>query len=404
MQLPAPAKRPIRVAYVIQNLNYGGMERVLHSLVRELPRLGFEVHIVVLEYFGRFAEGLESSATLHQGPAMSRLSLIHPRGLADLLRSISPDVVHSHAGVWLKAARASRLARVPVIVHTEHGRQAPVPLVDRLIDNLASRWTDITVAVSDALAIVLREQVVHDPSRVRVIMNGVDTESAVAGGRCDALARELGIPDHALVIGSVGRLEPIKNYRLALRAFARLGANADGGDGPILVLVGDGSERAELEALAIDIGVHSRVRFLGWQADAHRLYPAFDLFTLTSRSEGTSISLLEAMSAGVCPVVTDVGGNGAVLGPELSQLLVQDNDEVALAETWRRLLADHSLRKSTAALARRRVEQEFSLARMIAQHAALYRELVGRASRVHPDAGTRTATASADPYRESFRQ
>ena len=81
-------------------------------------------------------------------------------------------------------------------------------------------------------------------------------------------------------------------------------------------------------------------RALGWRDDAHRLYHAFDIFTLPSRSEGTSISLLEAMAAEVCPVVTDVGGNRAVLGPELAPLLVPDNDATALATTWARQLDD----------------------------------------------------------------
>ena len=105
------------------------------------------------------------------------------------------------------------VAGVPAMVHTEHGRPDPVPLTDRLIDNRASRWTDAVVAVSEALADVLRRQVVHDPSRVRVISNGVDTTRLHPPTDRLALRQELGIPHEALVIGSIGRLEPIKNYR-----------------------------------------------------------------------------------------------------------------------------------------------------------------------------------------------
>jgi glycosyltransferase involved in cell wall biosynthesis len=370
--------RKVRVAHVIQNLNYGGMERVLHNLARRLPPMGFEVHIVVLQFRGHFADGLEGHATFHQVPPMSWPSLFYPVKLINLLRTIAPDVVHSHTGVWFKASRAARVAGIPVVVHTEHGRPDPVPLADRLIDNRASRRTDTVIAVSDALAAVLRRQVVHDPSRIRVIANGVDVARLPPPRDRNLLRQEFGLPPDAMVIGSIGRLEPVKNYQLALRALARL--DADSGPPPILVLAGDGGERAMLEALASELGIASRVKFLGWRNDAAALYEAFDLFTLSSRSEGTSISLLEAMSAGVCPVVTDVGGNSAVLGPELSSLLVPDNDAGALAAAWRRHLADRTLREALGAKARIRVERAFSVEQMVERHVALYRELVERTS------------------------
>jgi glycosyltransferase involved in cell wall biosynthesis len=371
-------QRLIRVAYIIQNLNYGGMERLLHSLAKRLPARGFEVHVVVLEYYGQFARGLEETATLHQAPPMSRLSLLYPRHLARMLQAIGPDVVHSHTGVWLKGAHAARLAGVPVTVHTEHGRPDPVPLADRLIDNRASRWTDVTIAVSDALADVLRRQVVHDPSRVRVITNGVDTTRLRPPEDRSALRHELGIPEADLVIGSIGRLEPVKNFRLALDGFARLGARLGNGQTPWLVLVGDGSERQALERHAIELDVASRVKFLGWRPDAERIYGTFDLFTLTSLSEGTSISLLEAMSSEVCPIVTDVGGNRAVLGSDLDSLLVPSREDTALANAWHRQLIDPTGRATLGRRARQRVEEEFSLDRMIEQHIALYHELVNR--------------------------
>jgi glycosyltransferase involved in cell wall biosynthesis len=376
---PNPTGRPVRIAHVIQNLNYGGMERVLHSLTRRLPPRGFEVHIVVLEYLGRFAEGLEGAVTFHKVPPMSRFSLLHPGQLIATLRRIAPDVVHSHTGVWLKASRAARVARVPVMVHTEHGRPDPVPLSDRLIDNQASRWTDAVIAVSEALAGVLRRQVVHDPAQIRVIINGVEVEDFRPPDDRDLLRRALGLALGVPVIGSIGRLEPVKNYSLALQAFARLGVPEGGEAPPLLVLAGDGSQRADLEALAAELGIAPRVRFLGWRPDADRLYGAFDVFTLSSRSEGTSISLLEAMSTGVCPVVTDVGGNRAVLGPGLDSLVVPGDDAAALAGAWQRQLADPGLRATMGARARLRVQSAFSLERMVDQHVELYRELLEHA-------------------------
>jgi glycosyltransferase involved in cell wall biosynthesis len=372
------SNRPIRVAHLIQNLNYGGMERVLHNLAQRLPSQGFEVHVVVLDYLGHFAGGLEGKATLHQVPPMSRWSLLHPGALITTLRSIEPDVVHSHTGMWFKAARAARAADVGVVVHTEHGRPDPVPLADRLIDNAASRWTDQVIAVSSALANVLRTQVVHDASAVRIIINGVDVHRLHPPADRAALRRSLDLPLGAPIIGSIGRLEPIKNYQLALRALAKVGKIAGHESPPYLVLAGDGSERPGLEALAEELGVADRVRFLGWRNDPENLHGSFDVFTMSSLSEGTSVSLLESMSSGVCPAVTAVGGNGAALGPDLASLMVPSNDADRLAELWRRLLSDPVERTRLGQLARKRVVEEFSLDKMVEQHAALYRELLHR--------------------------
>jgi glycosyltransferase involved in cell wall biosynthesis len=309
---------------------------------------------------------------------MSRLSLVYPGELITVLRTIAPDVVHSHAGVWFKASRAARLAGVPVVIHTEHGRRVPDRVTDRLIDNVASRFTDQVIAVSEALAEVLRRRVLHDPARLRVIINGVDVERLRPPPDVSALRRELDIPAGTPVIGSIGRLEPVKNYQLALRAFARM-RELEGGQPPLLLLVGDGSEREMLQGFARTLGIASRVRFLGWRDEVERVYGAFDLFTLTSRSEGTSVSLLEAMSSGLCPVVTDVGGNRAVLGPDLASLLVPAGDEMALAATWRRYLLDTNLRQDMGRRARARVQQEFSLERMVENHVTLYRALTATA-------------------------
>jgi glycosyltransferase involved in cell wall biosynthesis len=308
------------------------MEQVLHNLAQRLPSRGFEVHVVVLQYVGHFGSGLEGKATIHQVPPMGRWSMLQPGPLIDTLRSIAPDVAHSHSGVWFKGARAARAAGVRAVVHTDHGRPDPVPLADRLIDNVASRWTDRVIAVSAPLADVLRGQVVHDASALRVITNGVNVERLQPPADRGALRRSLDLPENALIIGSVGRLEPVKNYRLAIRAFAKLQAAGVQGGGPLLVLAGDGSERPGLEALAQELRVADRVKFLGWRNDAERLYGAFDVFTLSSLSEGTSISLLESMSCGVCPAVTDVGGNAAAIGPDLSSVMVPSDDADRLAE------------------------------------------------------------------------
>jgi glycosyltransferase involved in cell wall biosynthesis len=123
-----------------------------------------------------------------------------------------------------------------------------------------------------------------------------------------------------------------------------------------------------------------RAHLLGWRDDVHELLGTFSLFTMSSRSEGTSVSLLEAMSSGLCPVVTNVGGNEAVLGPALARYLVPPENPEALSAAWRAALGDPMMLKEGGGLARCRVQEAFDIDRMVREYEALYRG--GTADRV----------------------
>ena len=284
----------VRVLQIIQNLNYGGMERLLSEIVRRVDGDRFECEVLVLQYLGRFAEGLEAHARLNVEPSSRGWSMVWPRSLTRRIRKIAPDVVHSHSGVWYKASLASRLAGVPRIVHTEHGYSPAPTRTGRLLNRLAARRTDVVVAVSEPLRDELRAGVVQDATRLRVVLNGVDTNLFRPRGDSGRPRGELGLDPGSPVIGSVGRLEPVKAYEIMVTALRRL-LDRWAGAPPALVLVGEGSERMRLEALARDLGVWERVHLLGWRDDVPELHAAFTLFSLSSRSEGTSVSLLEAM-------------------------------------------------------------------------------------------------------------
>lgn len=363
----------LRVLHVIQNLNYGGMERLLADLVLRADPAGFEPHVLVLQYLGRFARELEGHATLHVSPPLPKWSLLFPGSLARQLLAIAPDVVHSHSGVWYKTARAARVAGVPRVIHTEHGRAAPDPLKARLLDGLASGYTDVVAAVSEVLARQLEASVVRGRATIRVIPNGVDTERYRPEADSGRIRAELQISAETAIIGSIGRLERIKGYDVMVRAFACLAAKRASGSPVHLVVAGDGAERPGLQAMAERLGVADRVHLLGWRDDPGELLSSFSLFTMASRSEGTSVSLLEAMSSGLCPVVTDVGGNAAVLGAELPHRLVAPEDPEALAVAWQQALDDTAGRRSDGSTARDRVERHFGLTAMVRSYESLYR-------------------------------
>jgi glycosyltransferase involved in cell wall biosynthesis len=365
-------KRRLRVLHVVHELDYGGLERLVGAIVRFIDRDRFDSHVMTLSRFGRFAEGLGDFAELHRVASIPHFSMLWPASVIRKIRSIAPDVVHTHSGAWYKGSLAARRAGVPRLVHTDHGRHYPDPLKIRFFEGLAARRTDVIVAVSEALARDMADAIGIDSTRIQVVVNGVDAGCFRPRRVNGAFRRELGVPPGTPVIGSIGRLDPIKAYDIMIRAFGVLRANWTEGPAPALVLVGDGPDRARLAALIEQDGLRDAVWLPGWRKDVESLYPAFDVFSLSSWSEGTSLGLLEAMSSGVCPVVTAVGGSPAVLGERLRHRLVRPGDPTALAQAWRDALAHRDEREADGAVARARVEQAFGLDMMVRQYERIY--------------------------------
>lgn len=365
----------IRVVQAIENLDYGGMERVVADLARELPADRFEVHVFTLEEPGHFAEGLDAHARLHRASA-GRHSMLRPTRLARQLAGIAPDIVHTHSGVWFKLGRAARIAGCGT-VHTDHGRPKNEPRINRWVDRIASSWTDYTIAVSDDLRQYLRGRVVGANARMMTIENGIDTNVyRPAPSRRTAAREALSIEADATVITCIGRLEPVKRHDVMIEAFARLRRQVATALDVTLVLAGHGSWADEVAGWVRGAGLDDHVRLLGWTDDPLTVLHASDVFTLSSDSEGTSISLLEAMAAGLCPVVTDVGGNRTVLGETLSPHVVPRRDPQALADAWAELVIDPDLRARVSRAARQRVCDRYSVQRMVDEYAEVYAEVV----------------------------
>jgi len=366
------ARERLKVLHVVHRLDLGGLERMVGAIVRLLDADRFESHVLTLSEFGRMSEGVDAYAELHRVASRRRWSMLWPAGLIRAMRAIDPHVVHTHSGVWYKASFAARQAGVPRLVHTDHGRHFPDRWKARLLDGVAARRTDVVVAVSEVLRRQMTETLIPRPRDIRVVVNGVDTERYRPRDANGALRAELGLEARAPVIGSIGRLDAIKAYDVMIEAFVTLRATWGEGPKPVLLLVGDGPEGARLAGLIERHGLRDAARLTGWRKDVDRLYAVFDLFTLSSWSEGTSLGLLEAMSSGVCPIVTAVGGSPAVLGERLRHRLVRPGDATALAAAWRVALSQPDKRKSDGVAARERVEQAFGLRTMVAQYERIY--------------------------------
>jgi glycosyltransferase involved in cell wall biosynthesis len=302
---------------------------------------------------------------LHRLGAARRPSPVDVVSLARLVRlARQADVVHVHSAkagfvgrlAAALAGRASRCAYTPHAWSFWAAGGAEAALYLRL-ERLGARWCRAIVAVSTderdaglAAGVGRREQ-------YRVIPNGVDV------GRFD-VPREP-VPGRILFLG---RLAPQKRPDLAVRAVARL-------DGAELHLANDGPERAAVERLAAELGVADRVRLLGYRDDVPELLSHAACLLLTSDYEGASLTVLEAMAAGVPVVATRVGGVEEAL--DGAGVVVEPGDEDAVAAGLERVLGDPEAATRLGEAGRRRARERFTRERMVADTVALYEELVG---------------------------
>ena len=355
---------------LVLSLSPGGTERLVIEIVRALNgRMDFVV--CCLDEPGAWAADVEAL----QVPVLtlSRRPGFHPRLAVDLARVLKQhrvDVVHCHHySPFVYGVLASLLRPSTQLVFTEHGKLsgAGPSRKRRWVNPLLSRKRGHFRAVSaDLRRHMLAEG--FQPERLKVLYNGVDPGERPSDFDRYAARVVLGLPSDAFVIGTVGRLDPVKNLELLLQTHARV---ATANDRAHLVIVGDGPERGALEAKAEALGITGPVSFAGYRQDVRFLMPAFDVFVNCSTYEGVSLTILEAMATAVPVVATPVGGNPEVVVDRETGLLVRANPKM-LAHAIAHLAGDETRRRRMGDAGRRRVEQDFSIARMVEDYAKLY--------------------------------
>lgn len=380
----------VRVLRVISRLNVGGPALQTTLLNERLDPCRYDARLVT----GTEAPGEGNYVTLH-GKAPERITVLSTlgrevRGMADgralvglvrLMRRVRPHVVHTHTAKAGTLGRvAARLARVPIVVHTYHGHVFHgyfPPGRTRIflaVERTLARWSDCLLAVSESVRRELLTLGVGSLARFRVVPLGLDLDRYhgvdVARG---ILRAELGLPADAPVVTIVARLVPIKAHEVFLEAARRVRQALPASR---FLVVGDGERRAALEALAAELGLGESVLFLGWRRDLERVYADATVVALTSRNEGSPVSLIEAMAAGRPVVATRVGGVPDLVEDGLTGCLVPPDDAGALATALLALLRDPERRRTLGQAARGRVCRAFTADRLVANVDALYGELL----------------------------
>jgi len=375
--------RPLRVAFVIEELSLGGAERVVVELARRLDRRRFLPQVICLRERGELAGELDAAEVpLLALGKRTRFAPTLPARLARVFRRERIDIVNTHlftGNLWGTAGAV--LAATPVVV-THHNVDVWKRRVHLTLDRLCGRFAGRIVVVSGAVERFYIEQARLPAAKMVVIPNGVSPEAFSFAER-DALRvavrRELGLPADATVAINIGRLVPQKGQEVLLDAFACLAR--DGRD-IHLVIVGDGPDRRKLHDKAATLGLSAKAVFAGSRSDVGRLLTAADVFVLTSTREGHPLSIIEAMVGGLPIVATGVPGVTEVVEDGVTGMLVAPGDAEAVARAVSEMTsrsASGGLAAKMAAAGKKLALERFTVDRMVRAYEQVFEVVVGRA-------------------------
>lgn len=383
---------PYHILYVLHSLGRGGTENGVVNLLNRMDPARFRFTIALTERNRDMLERVDR-------PGVEVVTVrrrwgndpLYPAQLFALCRRIRPSLIHTRNFSCIEGLAAGRMAGVKAVLHSEHGRDVDEANGFKrrrvLLRSLLYRFADRIVTVSEELREALLAQVDVPERKLQCLPNGVDlARFAIRGGR-ERVRREWGAAPGEVLVGSLGRHDPVKDYRSLLRGFASFLAARTAAEGstPVrLVLCGEGPEHAALKQLAAGLGIADRVLFPGFRNDVPDVLAAFDAFVLPSVTEGMSNAILEAMATGLPCIATRVGGNGELVSHGVNGLLVPPASPESLAAALRIVADDTAARTRMGLASRRRAETRFSLESMIARYEDLYEGLILGGSRHVP--------------------
>ncbi|MDP9053816.1 MAG: glycosyltransferase [Acidobacteriota bacterium] len=366
----------IRVLNILTNFHIGGTERQVTNLALKLNSARFELHLACLRNSGELLEELKTldipRPEFRIGSLYSFRTFLQAVKLIRYLRRNRIQMVHSY-GTYpnIFTVPAAWLAGVPVIIASIRDRGDILSPWQRRLQKAVCRLADCVLVNASTIRDTLIDQG-YRGENIRVIPNGVMPSNRVSCRERGELRAELGLPPGAPVVLVFSRLNRMKGVEYFLEAAVSVLKTFPEVK---LVIAGDGANRVELEQYAAQLGIAASVVFTGFRTDLPDLLREADVSVLPSLSEGLSNSLLEAMSAGVPVIATNVGGNPEIVEDGTSGLLVPVRDANALAAAMIRMLADPELRRNLGTAGRRRIASEFSMERSLESVEHLYENL-----------------------------
>lgn len=367
--------KKINILHIIKSLGRGGAEMLLPETLKLHDQHRFEFrYIYFLPWKNQLVEALEQAG----GKVVCMQASNNLQMLAQISRIIrycrehNIRLIHCHlpwAGIIGRLLH--KRTGLPVI-YTEHNKQERYHMATRLINKLTFNWQTMAVSVSGDAAESIQKHI-RPRIKVKEIPNGVNTSffqrDEPAG---QLLRRQLGIPDDAVVVGTVAVFRFQKRLKEWLEVFCEASRANDKLAG---IIVGDGPLKAELEAHVIRLGLNQLVIMPGIQTEVRPWYSAMDIFMMTSVFEGLPVALLEAMSMQCAVVTTDAGGIKEVIRDGMDGIVVPADRWEDLPDKVTQLVRSKKDRAELGKSARKRVEDKFSLSRMVVELENLYIEL-----------------------------
>ena len=371
--------RPPLVAHVIQRLAVGGLENGLVNLINHMPQGRYRHAIICLtdstDYSRRIQRKDVQILALHQ--RKGRDMAVHGRFLK-VLRSLRPAIVHTRNLPALEFQATAALGGVSGRIHSEHvrdmydldGMNFKYNALRKLMRLFIHRYIGVSRNLSEWLV-----DTVHVPAeRVHQIYNGVEMERfyPCAGPRSFPGPADIRSTE-TFVVGTVGRMEPVKDQLTLVRAFLHLVAGDEEARKRLrLIVVGDGSLREKALQMLREYHADQLAWLPGERDDIPEIMRALDLFVLPSLREGISNTILEAMATGLPVVATNVGGNPELVDHDRTGTLVPPSDPVAMAGGIRGYLSDRDKSVSHGLAGRTKIETQFSMESMVGQYLEVY--------------------------------
>ncbi len=362
--------RTATVAHVVLSLDPGGTEKLVLDLAARCSRSS-ATRVFCLDRAGEWAPQLTDMGVpvdvVGRRPGFDWTVAWRLRRLSGAHRV---DVLHCHQySPFVYGAMAAVTRPGLRVVFTEHGRLSGAAPSRRrtVVNRVLAPIPSVITAVSQEL----REFMIAEgfpAHRVEVVHNGIDAGVEPTPEARDLARMNLGVTEGDFVVGTAARLDPVKNLGMALDACAALRARVPNA---ILVVIGDGPER---DMLLDRAGQHDgkAIRWLGYRQDVRALLPGMDVYLNTSISEGVSVTILEAMAAGIPVVATAVGGTPEVVAPDVTGLLIGNGDASGCARALERLARDRGLRARFGQAGRERMKAHFGVDQMVSRYMTAY--------------------------------
>jgi sugar transferase (PEP-CTERM/EpsH1 system associated) len=372
--------RPV-VAHVMYRFDVGGLENGVVNLINTMPSEAYRHVVVALtditEFRRRIVHDDVQFIALEKPPGHALW--MYPR-LFRLFRKLRPTIVHTRNLGALEVVVPAWVAGVPVIIHGEHGRD--VGDLDgsskkyQWVRRIYRPFVTYFIALSRDLEHYLTDKVGTPPSKVQQIYNGVDAQRFRPVDERSPIAGCPFTDPGFWLIGTVGRMQTVKDQTTLVRAFIRALAIApELRERLRLVMIGDGPLRAQSLALLEQGGCAELAWLPGERNDVPEVLRGLDCFVLPSLAEGISNTILEAMSTGLPVIATDVGGNGELVQAGVSGELVPAGDVEAMARSIVLYATDRERTRRAGQAGRAAVERQFSLTAMVQQYQGLYDRL-----------------------------